>query len=109
MTANPELSWRTRTWVDEVADQGFVDLTLETCKGNEFMFHILRLMHRAAQLRSSQHYVLPLHESQIAQQAEKMSEAIVNTRERLMLKARAFLRLLVFPTTHAGHSNWYWA
>ena len=35
------------TWTNMVAAHDFVHLTLETFEGNEFMFHILPLMHRA--------------------------------------------------------------
>ena len=75
-------------WGDGVADHDFVDLTLETMKGNEFMFHILRLTHRAAQIRASQHYIALLDEAQVAREAEEIHKAIVSARQRLMLKAR---------------------
>jgi hypothetical protein len=84
-------------WVDQVADQAFVDLTLETCKGNEFMFYILRLMHRAADMRSSPFYVALIHEPQIAQEADEIGKAVAIARKRLMLKARG-------PTIPSPHT-----
>jgi len=72
------------TWTNMVADHDFVDLTLEPIKGIEFIFHILRVLHLATQLRFSPHYFALLDEGQIAEEIQKV---IVKTRQGLILKA----------------------